>query len=215
MLGRLIFPASERQTWQWAQHRSAVYELAGTPLKGSLNSFYRATDTVFQHKDTIEAHLSKKEKEIFSLAETLCLFDLTNTHFDGFHYIVVNRGKSDFTPDDTAGMKIIRKEDEFTVEVCRKQKDEEVFLLCRSTGRIEKDRGIRSRQEQHFVERLTYYRNGLLKKRMTIEFDVKEQQEARRCHLRICSRPEPEQSMIYHRLGLSGTPLGRRMYIAK
>jgi hypothetical protein len=34
VLGRLIFPASERQTWQWAQSRSAVYELAGTPVKG-------------------------------------------------------------------------------------------------------------------------------------------------------------------------------------
>ena len=83
VLGRLIFPASERQTWQWAKRRSAVYELAGTPAKDSLNSFYRATDTVFHHKDAIEAYLSKKEKEIFSLSETLCLFDLTNTHFEG------------------------------------------------------------------------------------------------------------------------------------
>ena len=49
---------------------------------------------------------------------------------NGFHYIVVNRGKSDFTPDDTAAMKIIRKEDEFTVEVCRKEKDEEVLLFA-------------------------------------------------------------------------------------
>lgn len=459
VLGRLIFPASERQTWEWAQRRSAVYELAGTPVKGSLNSFYRATDTVFQHKDAIEAYLSKKEKEMFSLSETLCLFDLTNTHFEGralgnpkakfgrskqkrsdcklltlaliidelgfvkyshlypgnqqetrtlaemiqslvalrpdfaenrtvimdagiatednldylrrngFHYIVVHRGKSDFTPDDTAGMKIIRDDGEFTVSVCRKQKEEEVLLLCRSTGRIEKDRGIRNRQEQLFVERLEYYRNGLLKKghtkvyskvleligrlrekypkaskvydvevlaetasavklliakdiiwkkksafeqneafdgcyvlatdrtdlgdseiwrtyvmltrverafrslksslglrpnfhqlerradahlfisvlayhilhiiehrlrqhgdhrcwqticqvlsthqRVTLEYDVKEQRDVRRCHLRICTRPEPEHSMIYHSLGLSGAPLGRRMYMAK
>jgi transposase len=459
VLGRLIFPASERQTREWAKSRSAVYELAGTPLKGSLNSFYRATDTVFHYKDAIEAYLSKKEKEIFSLAETLCLFDLTNTHFEGramgnpkarfgrskqkrsdcklltlaliidelgfvkyshlypgnqqetktlaemieslvalrpelanhrtvimdagiatednlaylrqngFHYIVVHRGKSDFTTDDTAEMKIIRDDGEFTVEVCRKEKEKEAFLLCRSTGRIEKDRGIRNRQEQLFVERLEYYKNGLSKKghtkvyskvleligrlrekypkaskvydvevvvektessvksmiakdiiwkkrsafeqqdafdgcyvlatdridlgdgeiwrtymmltrverafrslksslglrpnfhqierradahlfisvlayhllhiiehrlrghgdhrcwqtirqvlsthqRMTIEYDVKEQ-EVRRCHLRICSRPEPDHSMIYHSLGLSGTPLGRRVYMAK
>ena len=51
--------------------------------------------------------------------------------------------------------------------------------------------------------------------RVTLEYDVKEQQEVRRCHLRICSRPESEHSMIYHRLGLSGTPLGRRTYMAK
>jgi hypothetical protein len=83
VLSRLIYPASERQAWQWAQSRSAVYELAGTPVKGSLNSFYRATDTLFKHKDAIEAYLSKTEKQMFDLSETLCLFDLTNTHFEG------------------------------------------------------------------------------------------------------------------------------------
>jgi hypothetical protein len=51
--------------------------------------------------------------------------------------------------------------------------------------------------------------------RVTVEYDVKDQQEVRRCQLRICSRREPEQSMIYHRLGLSAAPLGRRMYTAK
>jgi transposase len=289
---------------------------------------------------------------------------------NGFHYIVVHRGKADFTPDDTAGMNIIRDDGKFIVEACRKEKDNEVLLLCRSTGRIEKDQGIRNRQEQHFVERLAYYRNGLSKKghtkvyskvveligrlrekypkaskvydvevvaektassaklliandiiwkkkaafqqneafdgcyvlrtdrtdlgdreiwktyimltrierafrslksslglrpnfhqierradahlfisvlayhilhiiehrlrqhgdnrcwqticqvlsthqRMTIEYDVKEQENIRRCHLRICSRPELEHRMIYHRLGLSGIPLGRRTYMAK
>jgi transposase len=459
VIGRLIFPASERQTWDWAEYRSAIYEFAGTPLKGSLNSFYRATDTIFKHKDALEAYLSKKEKEIFHLPETLCLFDLTNTHLEGralknpkakfgrskqkrsdcklltlaliidsqgfskysrlyagnqqetktlaemieslislrpdlaknrtvimdagiateenltwlrengFHYIVVHRGKSDFTPDDTSGMKIIRKEEEYTIEVCRKEKDGEALLLCRSTGRVEKDKGIRNRQEQLFVERLEYYRNGLFKKghtkryakvlemvgrlrekypkaskvydvevivedqtavkslvakditwkkksafeqnealdgcyvlrtdrldledkeiwqtyimltrvekafrslksslglrpnfhqierradahlfisvlayhilhiiehrlrlhgdhrcwrticqilsthqRLTIEYDVKEQQEVRRCHLRISSRPETEQCIIYYRLGLSASPLGRYKYLAK
>ena len=83
VLGRLTFPASERQTWQWAEHRSAVYELIGRPMKRSLNSFYRATDVLFEHKDSIEAHLSKTEKEIFTLSEKLCFFDLTNTHFEG------------------------------------------------------------------------------------------------------------------------------------
>jgi hypothetical protein len=67
---------------------------------------------------------------------------------NSFHYIVIHRGKSVFTPADTLGMKIIRDDGEFTVEVCRKEKDQEVLLLCRSTGRIERHRGIRNRQEQ-------------------------------------------------------------------
>ena len=90
--------------------------------------------------------------------------NLTWLRDNGFHYIVVHRGKSDFTPDVMDGMKIIRKEEEYTVEVCRKEKDGETLLLCRSTGRIEKDKGIRDRQEQLFVERLEYYRNGLSQK---------------------------------------------------
>ena len=49
--GRLTFPAGERQTRQRAEHRSAVYELIGRPMKRSLNSFYRATDVLFEHKD--------------------------------------------------------------------------------------------------------------------------------------------------------------------
>ena len=460
VLGRLIFPASERQTWQWAEERSAVYELVGRPVKNSLNSFYRATDILFDHKDLIETYLSKREKEIFSLPETLCLFDLTNTHFEGqvlgnpkakfgrskqkrsdcrlltlaliidemgfvkysrvypgnqqetktlaemidllvtmrpnlaknrtvimdagiatednltwlkehhFHYIVVNRGKGDFKPADTNKMTVIRQEDELKIEVKRKEQDGEVMLLCRSTGRIVKDQGIRSRQEQLFLERLQYYRQGLCKKghtklyakvvemigrlrekhprasklydveaipekqaaslkslkaadiiwtkrnsaqeheafegcyvlrtdrvdladneiwqtyimltrierafrslksslglrpnfhqteqradahlfisvlayhilhiiehrlrqhgdhrswqticrnlsthqRLTIEYNFKEQQETRRCHLRLCSRPEPDHQFIYHCLGLSATPLGRRTYAAK
>ena len=460
VLGRLIFPASERQTWQWAEHRSAAYELIGSPVKRSLNSFYRATDVLFEHKDSIEAHLSKTEKEIFTLSETLCFFDLTNTHFEGqvlgnpkakfgrskqkrsdcrlltlaliidelgfvkysrlypgnqqetktlaemiesllglrpdlaknrtvvmdagiatednlaylrknrFHYIVVNRGKGGFQPADINNMTFIREEDEFKIEVKRKDQDGDVLLLCRSTGRVAKDTGIRGRQEQLFLERLEYYRGGLLKKghtklygkvvemigrlrekyprasklydvevvpekqavslkslkatdiiwkkrngagqheafegcyvlrtdrvdlndkeiwqtymmlsrierafrslksslglrpnfhqteqradahlfisvlayhilhiiehrlrqhgdhrcwqticgnlsthqRLTIEYNVKEQQEIQRCHLRLSSRPEPDHQLIYHCLGLSGNPLGRRTYAAK
>lgn len=254
VLGRLICPSSERQTREWVEHRSALYELTGRPLKGSLNSFYRGTDVLLTHKDALEAHLSIKERDLFNLSETLCFFDLTNTHFEGqalgnpkakfgrskqkrsdcrlltlalivdgqgfvkcsrlypgnqqetktlsemitslvalrpefaenrtvimdagiatadntawlkdnhFHYIVVNRGKTGFTPEDTTEMTVIRHEESYTIEVLRKEHDDEALLLCRSTKRIEKDKGIRNRQEQLFEERLTYFRDGLSKK---------------------------------------------------
>jgi transposase len=51
--------------------------------------------------------------------------------------------------------------------------------------------------------------------RLTIEYNVKEQQEIQRCHLRLSSRPEPDHQLIYRCLGLSGNPLGRRTYAAK
>jgi transposase len=51
--------------------------------------------------------------------------------------------------------------------------------------------------------------------RITIEYDVKEQEALRHCHLRISSRPDMEQCIIYQRLGLSASSLGRRMHITK
>lgn len=83
VIGRLVSPGSERHTWQWAQHHSAIFELTGQPLRPSLNSLYRAGDRLFQLKDPLEEALSKRERDLFSLRETMCFFDLTNTYFEG------------------------------------------------------------------------------------------------------------------------------------
>lgn len=254
VIGRMISPGSELHTHQWAQYRSALYELTGAPLRDSLNSLYRAADHIFKCKDALENHLANREKDLFDLPERICLFDLTNTYFEGqalanskakrgrskekrsdcklltlalivdengfakysrlypgnqaecrtlspildslvalrpnlakdrtvimdagiatedniaylkanhFHYIVVQRGKGDFTPDDTEAMQLVRQIDQYKVEVTRRQADNEAFLLCRSTGRKGKDQGIRGRQENLFLERLQYYHEGLNKK---------------------------------------------------
>jgi len=34
-------------------------------------------------KDAIESHLAEREKQLFDLPERICLFDLTNTYFEG------------------------------------------------------------------------------------------------------------------------------------
>ncbi|MFH1707357.1 MAG: transposase, partial [Planctomycetota bacterium] len=54
-----------------------------TPQRYSLDSFYRAGDLLLKHKDQLEAHFSRLEKNLFSLSEKICLFDLTNTYFEG------------------------------------------------------------------------------------------------------------------------------------
>ena len=54
VIGRLINPGSESYTDEWADKRSALYELTGAPLRSSLraqlraqlNSYYRAGDTL-------------------------------------------------------------------------------------------------------------------------------------------------------------------------
>ena len=250
VIGRLVDPGSEVHTWQWAVHRSALYELTGQPLRPSLSSLYRAGDRLFECKEALEAHLAAREKDLFDLPERICLFDLTNTYFEGqaaangkekrtdcklltlalvvdelgfakysrlypgnqvecrslaeiieslvalrpklardrtvvidagiateqnvawlkangFHYIVVQRGKGDFTVDDTDSMQVIRDTDGCKIEVKRCDRDGEALLLCRSSGRVGKDQGIRGRQERLFVERLQYYHNGLGKKGRT------------------------------------------------
>lgn len=83
VIGRLIEPNSERQTKEWAENRSSIYELIGFPQQKSLNSYYRANDIIFSLKDSLEKHLTMKEKDIFSLEETTFFFDLTNTYFEG------------------------------------------------------------------------------------------------------------------------------------
>ncbi len=59
---------------------------------------------------------------------------------------------------------------QFKLEVTRREKEGEAFLLCRSTGREQKDRSIRTRQEDLFIERLEYYKSGLGKKGHTKDY---------------------------------------------
>lgn len=89
------------------------------------------------------------------------------------HYIVVNRGKGEFKPDDTSDMRVIFKDDDkkFKVEVKRRKEEDETWLLCRSTGRQGKDRGIRDRQESLFLEELKSTSDGLTKKGCTKRYD--------------------------------------------
>ena len=83
VIGRLIDPGSERYTKEWADKRSALYELTGAPLRSSLNSYYRAGDMLYGLKKELEEHLGNTERELFSLSEKLFFFDLTNSYFEG------------------------------------------------------------------------------------------------------------------------------------
>jgi hypothetical protein len=47
------------------------------------NALYRTSDLLFEHKDQIERFLRMRSKQIFSLEETIILYDLTNTYFTG------------------------------------------------------------------------------------------------------------------------------------
>ena len=83
VLGRLISPGSERHTHYWADNVSGLYELCGFPIRYSQRSFYRAAHNLYLCKDRLESFLNKREVDLFSLSETMCFFDLTNTFLEG------------------------------------------------------------------------------------------------------------------------------------
>jgi transposase len=51
--------------------------------------------------------------------------------------------------------------------------------------------------------------------RLTVEYNVKEQDQVVRSHLRLCSSAEPEHRLIYQRLNLKETPLPRKIATVK
>jgi hypothetical protein len=84
IVGRLVYPASERRMRVWATHLTGMDELLRADFSHiSNNALYRILDMQLSHKDTIEEHLRRKEQYLFSLKENIILYDLTNTYFEG------------------------------------------------------------------------------------------------------------------------------------
>ena len=84
LLGRLIFPGSERRTRFWVRRLSGLGELLGDNLKRlSKNSLYDISDRIYEQKEQIEKHLCERERDLFKLKEHILIYDLTNTYLEG------------------------------------------------------------------------------------------------------------------------------------
>jgi transposase len=84
IVGKLVYPGSERRTRRWARHLSAIDELLNTDFSYlSNNMLYRISDLLLSHQEVIEQHLAQRERDLFSLQEKIILYDLTNTYFEG------------------------------------------------------------------------------------------------------------------------------------
>ncbi len=97
IVGRLVHPGSERELRRYAKEQSALDELLGCDFSYvGHNMLYRNSDLLFTHKETIEHFLRMLSREIFSLGETIILYDLTNTYFSGSaaKYKKAKRGRS-------------------------------------------------------------------------------------------------------------------------
>jgi len=84
VIGRMAAPASELATYDWLQHRSALGELIGYDYEGmDLQQLYRSADNLLKHRAALETHLFGAAQSLFGFAETITLYDLTNTYFEG------------------------------------------------------------------------------------------------------------------------------------
>ena len=81
--GRLVHPSSERETARWANEDSAVLELLPAKINIYDTALHRTAVLLWEQHDKIEQRLSQAAREIFGLKETIILYDLTNTYFEG------------------------------------------------------------------------------------------------------------------------------------
>ena len=82
-LNRLIAPLSEHAMPDWIRS-TALADIVGGDFSG-LNdeALYRNLDQLHPHREGIERALAEREKSLFHLDDTLYLYDLTSTYFEG------------------------------------------------------------------------------------------------------------------------------------
>jgi len=84
VIGRMIEPGSELATHYWLQHHTGLGELLGYDYENmKLTRMYQISDILLKHKQELEQHLYERQRSIFQFKETITLYDLTNTYFEG------------------------------------------------------------------------------------------------------------------------------------
>ena len=84
VVGRLIHPSSERELKRFAEEESGLDHILGTDFSRLTNhALYDTSDLLFTHKDQIEQFLRDHSKKLLGLGESIILYDLTNTYFEG------------------------------------------------------------------------------------------------------------------------------------
>ena len=83
IVGRMVHPGSERDTVRWLSETSGAGELLGSGVKLYDAALHRTAVLLWKNHASIEQELSRRAREIFSLKETVILYDLTNTYFEG------------------------------------------------------------------------------------------------------------------------------------
>jgi len=82
-LNRLIFPLSELAMPEWMR-RTAIDDIIGEDVSElSEDPLYQNLDRLHPKREAIEKELAERERTLFNLDETVYLYDLTSTYFEG------------------------------------------------------------------------------------------------------------------------------------
>jgi len=83
VMNRLVAPSSEHKMPNWI-NSTALSDILSVDLT-SLNddTLYRNLDKLYPRRGIIESLLTEKEKSLFDLDDTIYLYDLTSTYFEG------------------------------------------------------------------------------------------------------------------------------------
>jgi transposase len=82
-LNRLVSPASEHAMPDWIR-RTALADILGTDFRTlSDETLYRNLDRLHPQRAAIEQALAARERTLFNLDDTIYLYDLTSTYFEG------------------------------------------------------------------------------------------------------------------------------------
>ncbi len=84
IVARMAQPGSERATHAWLKDTSALGELIDFDFEAmDMNRLYRASDALYKHREALQEHLFGAARSMFGLGQTITLYDLTNTYFEG------------------------------------------------------------------------------------------------------------------------------------
>jgi transposase len=82
-LNRLICPRSEHAMPDWIR-RTALGDILKEDFSTLVDeALYRNLDRLHPQRETIERELAEREKTLFNLADSIFLYDLTSTYFEG------------------------------------------------------------------------------------------------------------------------------------
>jgi transposase len=83
VLNRLIAQDSERGIIPWMETVAVDELLEIDSMQFGKDRFYRISDKLLKYKQDIEEGLYHRQKDLFSLEDSIFLYDLTNTYFEG------------------------------------------------------------------------------------------------------------------------------------